>query len=160
LTADKIQAPTEDIHTTLLVRTVRLYPSDAVGIESLVGLIEDLKANNQTPIELLHQMYLKYPPFNYSVMNKEASLIIRSKKVVDSYCQDATPEERQLLDTTESEAQLTRKWVLAITKQPNLELKMLYRNFNSPDLILLHKIQARWLNDYRRRFADKVRILR
>ena len=143
----------------ILRRVVQLYPSVRDGIDAIADLISDLAKHKQTATELLIEMYHNYPAFNYSIMNKEAALIIRNKKVVDDYTKDAEPEERALLDDTEQEAQLTRQWVLKITQQDQLELKMLRRDFNSPELLLLHKIQARWLIEYRRRFGTKVRLV-
>jgi len=107
-----------------------------------------LHKRNQQPIILLQEMYKSYAPFRFSIDNKEAALIIRSKKVVDLYTQDATPEEKELLNQTEKEAQLARSWVLNINQQNELENKSSFLAHSGPELYLLHKIQYKFLQQY------------
>ena len=69
--------------------------------------------------------------------NKESSLVIRNKRIVDDYCRDTQTEERKVLDETEREAQLTCKWLLQITEQAELSSKTYTINFNSPEALIL-----------------------
>lgn len=129
-------------------------------------------------------MYHEYPPFRYSVENKETALLIRNKRVVDFYTHEvsfekiqqflrnrkcilidcerpmfgewgwviflqANEEEKQLLNETEQEAQLTKKWILNINQQQELESKTLTQDFNSSELFLLHKIQSKFMSQFR-----------
>ena len=82
-----------------------------------------------------------YPPFKNAMENKESSLIIRNKRIVDDYCRGETKEERDVLDETEREAQLTRKWLLQVMGQEELESKTYTINFNSPEVLLLRAYQ-------------------
>jgi hypothetical protein len=61
----------------------------------------------------------------------------------------ANEEEKQLLNETEQEAQLTKKWILNINQQQELESKTLTQDFNSSELFLLHKIQSKFMSQFR-----------
>lgn len=41
-------------------------------------------------VDVLREMYRTYPPFRYSMENKETALIIRNKKVVDEYTKEVS----------------------------------------------------------------------
>ncbi|KAJ1497547.1 hypothetical protein HMI54_013531 [Coelomomyces lativittatus] len=63
-------------------------------------------------------------------MNKqETSLLIRNKKIVDCYTKEATSEEKALLEETERESELTKKWILDIAEQDVLKSKTISRDF-------------------------------
>ena len=55
----------------------------------------------------------------------------------------------QLLEETEKEARLSEHWILKITEQDHLELKTLTQNFASAELLLLHRIQSKWMREHR-----------
>lgn len=74
--------------------------------------------------------------------------MIRNKRIVDDYTKGASAEERAVLDDTEVEAQLTKKWILSINQQTELVSKTLTTDFNSPELSLLHKMQSKFLHQY------------
>jgi phosphoenolpyruvate carboxylase len=129
-----------------------------VGIEALASLIletSQIRSENGA-LSVLQDMYRSYPPFQYSLQNKEASVLIRNKDIIDDYTESATPEEKKLLSITEEESRLTAAWVLRITGQSELELKMINRDFNSVELTILHKIQAKFLKDYQKLVAAKT----
>jgi hypothetical protein len=137
---------------------LKQYPNVFQGIDDVAALVMDMSATKSKTLDILQEMYLRYPPFNYSIMNKEAALIIRNKRIIDDYTETASPEEKALLEETESEGSLAKKWILAITKQDKLKLKMLDRDFDSPELVLLHKIQAKLLKEYMAKYGSaKVR---
>jgi hypothetical protein len=74
--------------------------------------------------------------------------LIRNKRIVDDYTKGVSAEEKAVLDDTEAEAQLTKKWILSINQQTELVSKTLTTDFNSPELLLLHKIQSKFLHQY------------
>lgn len=125
------------------------------GIEAVALLVLETAKSGSTNgvLSTLQEMYRTYPPFQYSMQNKEAALLIRDKSIVDDYTALATPEEKKLLDITEQESKLASSWILRITGQQTLELKMLNRDFHSVELSLLHKIQAKFLRDYQTKFG-------
>jgi len=140
------------------------------GGESLAMLA--CKRNGPT-LDMLRMMYREWAPFRYSVDNKESSLLIRDKSVVDLYVEELIDHhcnenrssssssssssisvcsmcaQRELLKETENEARLSEHWVLKITEQDHLESKTLTQNFRAAELRLLHYIQAKWLREYR-----------
>jgi hypothetical protein len=126
------------------------YSTKQAGIEEIALLCLDLSRRGKTPLELLQIMYQTFVPFRYSVQNKETALIIRSKRVVDEYTREATPEERALLAQTEAEGKLTERWLLDIMDQDQLEAKTMTQDFHSPELLLLHKIQGRLMDQHRK----------
>lgn len=134
---------------TMLHSTLELYPKVRQGVESVATILLHLKHQSKKPLEVVQEMYRDFVPFKYSLDNKEASLLIRNKKIVDDYTKDANSEEKALLEETENEAQLAAKWILAITGQEALEQKTLSKDFNGPEVILLHKIQSEWMREYR-----------
>jgi phosphoenolpyruvate carboxylase len=133
---------------------LKQYPNVFQGIDDVAALVMDMSASQTTTLEVLQEMYKKYPPFNYSIQNKETALIIRWKQIIDDYAEHASAEEKALLAETEEEASLAKKWVLSITKQSELQLKMLVRDFHSPELVLLHKIQAKLLKEYMSKYGN------
>jgi phosphoenolpyruvate carboxylase len=123
-------------------------------------LIVYLKEQNFSVLELLRKMYREYPPFRYSIENKETALLIRNKRIVDCYTNEISDEERQVLDDTEREAQLTKKWILNINQQKELESKTLTQDFNSAELFLLHKIQSKYMSLFRQLTSKKQHLLK
>lgn len=127
-------------------KTLELYNPVVPGIEEIAKLIVDLDETRQTVIDVLRDMYRSYAPFQYSIQNKESALLIRNTRIVNLYAQNASAEEKNILDLTHREAELTTKWVLDILQQDKLELKTLTQDFNAPELEVLHYIQARFLD--------------
>lgn len=139
---------------SLFTSTLKQYgPSVFAGIESVSLLLLETGTSSESALSTLQEMYRNFPPFQYSLQNKEASVLIRDKDIVNDYAALATPEEKKLLDVTEEESRLTAAWVLRITGQTELELKMLNRDFHSTELNLLHKIQAKFLKDYQQQYG-------
>jgi len=136
-----------------LQQVLQLYTSVEFAIEDIAWLVGELLRTNDSCLNVVRLMYNSYAPFRYCIENKEAALLIRNKAIVDNYVQEATPEERSVLEETEAEAQLTKKWVLLINEQDTLQMKTLRQNFHSPELTLLHKIQCLFLQEYRRLHA-------
>jgi len=135
---------------TLLLQVLKLYPTIIEAVETVAYLLLDLRQRGEKSLEVLKYMYRTFTPFRYSLENKETALIIRNKRVVDDYTRDITnPQQRQLLENTEKEAKLATQWILRITEQERLEAKTLTQNFNSSELFLLHRIQAKWMREYR-----------
>jgi len=133
-----------------LWKIFNLYENRQAAADAISFLILDLKNSNIKILDVLQEMYTSYAPFRYCIENKETSLIIRRKDIVDDYTREATAEERALLDDTENEAQLTKKWILQINKQDRLESKTLTTDFEGAELTLLHKIQSKYLRKYRK----------
>eukprot|EP01121_Diplochlamys_sp_Union-15-3_P017774 TRINITY_DN632_c0_g2_i1.p1 TRINITY_DN632_c0_g2~~TRINITY_DN632_c0_g2_i1.p1 ORF type:complete len:370 (-),score=68.75 TRINITY_DN632_c0_g2_i1:450-1559(-) len=133
----------------LLEEVINLYPTKDQGIRSVSYLLNDLKTRGVTVLKVIKEMYTSYAPFRYSLQNKESSLVIRSKKIVDDYTRRASTEEKQVLEHSEREAELTKKWIMNIMEEKELHSKMLSNDFNSPELALLHKIQVKFLEEYK-----------
>ena len=129
----------------LIGHILKLYSPIVPGIEEIAKLVMDLASSKQTTLDVIREMYRNYSPFQYSIQNKEAALCIRSGRIVNLYCTNATPEEKAILTMTEREAQLTTKWLLDILQQDHLEPKTFMHDFKSPELEILHHIQARFL---------------
>jgi len=138
-------APTTPVMLDIITGMLGLHHPVVPGIEEIAKLILDLASSGQTVIQMLREMYRSYSPFQYSIQNKEQALVIRSTRIVNLYTSRATPEERQILDMTHKEALLARSWVLDILEQDELVPKTLTIDFNSPELEVLHHIQAHWL---------------
>jgi phosphoenolpyruvate carboxylase len=138
-----------------LVQIIDKYNSKSEGINEIAGIVLDLLEKKLTVVDVLREMYRTYPPFRYSMENKETALIIRNKKVVDEYTKEASAEEKTVLNKSEHEAQLTREWILKISEQQTLTSKTLKQDFNSSELFLLHKIQSKLMREYRATLAKK-----
>jgi len=97
-------------------------------------------------------MFVHYGPFKYSIENKETALQIRNKEIVDLYLVDATTEEKAVFEDSETEAKLTKKWILDIMDQDELTPKsmLLKRSVQSEELYLVHLIQSHFLRIYPR----------
>jgi len=135
-----------------------LFPSINDGINQISTLLLDIVLNNTTPLFILQEMLKHYKPFRFSIENKEASLLIHDKKVIDMYTQDASPEEKSVVEDIEEEAQLSKKWILKITEQDQLKIKYA-KDTNSGRLFLLHKIQSYFLRIHRNgNFTSKQRV--
>jgi len=132
----------------LLLKVLHLYPTLYEGIKELTSLLVDLKKENRKAIEILQEMYQNYAPFQYSIQNKESSLIIRDKEVVDMYTSDANKEEKSILNMTHEEAELTKACILEIMQQKELESKTLKQDFRSAELEILHRVQCKFLKEY------------
>jgi len=78
----------------LLLQVLNLYPSVREGIETVALLLLDLSNRKQEPLHFLQEMHQLYAPFRNSIENKETSLLIRDKRVVDEYTRGANAEER------------------------------------------------------------------
>jgi len=155
-----------ELHETL-EQVVHMYPQVETGIHTVAFLLHDLHHVQQEtllkqqqhqqqqqqqlalPLLMLQEMYNSYGPFRYSVDNKETTLMIRDYKIVCEYCKDATPAEKALLQDSEDEAQLTRDWILKINRRASMQVHSMKKDFNSSELYILHKIQARFLRNYR-----------
>ncbi|PRP81386.1 hypothetical protein PROFUN_11007, partial [Planoprotostelium fungivorum] len=133
--ADSVEIKDKD----LLLSAIKLYPSFYEGVDRIAWLVTDMRDKKEKAIDVLQRMYKEYPPFRYSIENKETALIIRNKK----------GELKSILEETEAEAELSKSWILKINGQENLVSKTMTQDFNSPELYLLHKIQARWMSKYR-----------
>jgi len=94
-------------------------------------------------------MFKNFIPFKFSIENKEAAILIHDKKIVDMYTTDASPDEKKVLQSIETEAQLTVKWVLAISEQKQL-INKYSKDTKDARLFLLHKIQSYLLKLYRK----------
>jgi len=136
----------------ILLRILSLFPSIERGVDHISSLLVHLHDNQTSPISVLREMFLHYLPFRYSIENKETALQIRDKRIIDLYLADASPEEKAVFDEAEREAQLTKKWILDIMDQENLQQKslILKKNVNSEELFLLHLIQSYYLRSYRK----------
>lgn len=134
-----------------ILKLLSHFPSVEKGVELICWLLQDLHDNQTSPIVVLRDMFIHYPPFKYSIENKETALQIRNKKIVDLYLTDATEEEREIFEETEREAELTKQWILDIMDQDELIAKslILKKNVNSEELFLLHLIQSTFLKAYR-----------
>jgi phosphoenolpyruvate carboxylase len=130
---------------TIVEGVLDLYHPVVPGIEEIAKLVLDLQNSGQTVMEVLREMYRSYAPFQYSIQNKEAALLIRSSRIVNMYTERATAEEKSILEMTHRESVLTTTWILGILEQEELQSKTLTQDFNSPELEVLHHIQARWL---------------
>eukprot|EP01117_Protostelium_nocturnum_P012732 TRINITY_DN4701_c0_g1_i2.p1 TRINITY_DN4701_c0_g1~~TRINITY_DN4701_c0_g1_i2.p1 ORF type:complete len:1027 (+),score=335.62 TRINITY_DN4701_c0_g1_i2:233-3313(+) len=134
----------------ILLSTLKLFPSIVDGINAVAKLVNDLEDHKKTPLDVLRRMYKEFSPFRYSIENKETALLIRSKRVVDVYTSELDSSLKGILEETESEAQLSIKWILTINQQEKLVSKTLTQDFESPELFLLHKIQSKWMDKYRK----------
>lgn len=83
--------------------------------------------------------------------------MIRNKKVVDEYTKGCSADERAVLDLTEKEAQLTKKWALLINEQTELRSKTITLDFTRPELYLLHKIQGKFFNEFKHLVENKAK---
>ncbi len=92
----------------LITEILPLYSSH--GIETIAFLCLDLQQRRKSPLELYQTMYQTFVPFRFSLQNKETSLIIRCKRMVDEYTKDANEEERALLAETEKEGKLSERY--------------------------------------------------
>ena len=101
----------------ILFGVLQQYETVESGIEIVASLVLDLIKKPTTVVNVLQEMYDQYAPFRYSIENKETSLSLRNKKVVDLYTEFATKEEAEILNLTEHEAMLTKNWILKINRQ-------------------------------------------
>eukprot|EP01119_Soliformovum_irregulare_P009646 TRINITY_DN2317_c0_g1_i2.p1 TRINITY_DN2317_c0_g1~~TRINITY_DN2317_c0_g1_i2.p1 ORF type:complete len:1133 (+),score=361.12 TRINITY_DN2317_c0_g1_i2:259-3399(+) len=131
-----------------LNRIFSFYNSKAEAISEISLLLTDVQSRGGDPITTLQEMYNNYPPFRYSIENKEAALLIRDRRIVQDYTRDATPEQQRVLAETQVEAELASLWILKINKQADLKSKTLATNFHSLELDLLHRIQRKFLDDH------------
>jgi len=97
---------------------------------------------------VLQEMFTNYMPFKFSLENKEAAVVIHNKKILDMYTSDASSDEKEVLQNIEAEADLTTKWILAISKATTPKNKYA-KSTDNPRLVLLHKIQSHYLRLYR-----------
>jgi phosphoenolpyruvate carboxylase len=137
------------LHNEHFESALQTYPTLLEGIETVAQLMMYLLDSSASPLSVLQEMYQNYPPFIFSIRNKETSLFIRRKDMVDLYTGIASESHHRVLRQTEAEAALTQKWVLLISQQKALEQKTINVNFNTPQLRLLHVIQNRLLSQYR-----------
>lgn len=128
-----------------IAKILDLYNPVVPGIEEIAKLVVDLTESGQSVLDVLRSMYRSYAPFQYSIQNKEAAMLIRSTRIVNLYAAQASAEEKKILNLTHQEADLTTKWVLDILQQEKLESKTLTQDFNAPELEVLHHIQAHFL---------------
>jgi len=150
--SDKIREAVKDVQIQereLFLGAMKLYPNVTEAVDRISWLINDLQEKKQKPLDVLQRMYKEYPPLRYSIENKETSLLIRNNKVVEVYTEELGAELKELLVETENEAELSKRWVLSINGQKALESKTMKQDFKSPELYLLHKIQAKWMSKYR-----------
>lgn len=127
----------------------KIYGSKEVGVSSIALLLLDTHfESKRTPIDTLKKMYESYQPFKNSIDNKETSLLVRNYKIVQEYTKNATEQEKKVLEDPQIEAKLTKEWILKITNQDRLISKVIKKDFDSPELLILHKIQSRFLEKY------------
>ena len=143
---DAAREYTASCNDDLISKILGLYHPVVPGIEEIAKLVVDCSEGGQTVVEVLREMYHSYGPFQYCIQNKEQALIIRSSRIVNLYAAKATTDERELLDLTHREAELTKKWILTILQQTTLVPKTLTQDFESPELEVLHHIQAKFLS--------------
>eukprot|EP01126_Amoeba_proteus_P052600 TRINITY_DN6367_c0_g1_i5.p1 TRINITY_DN6367_c0_g1~~TRINITY_DN6367_c0_g1_i5.p1 ORF type:complete len:1025 (+),score=205.87 TRINITY_DN6367_c0_g1_i5:375-3449(+) len=147
----------ERMDTEFLKQIAQLYPNGILkGLNQISLLLLDLSETNSTPLELLQAMYTNYRPFHYSLTLKESSLLIANKDLLDLYIVDATEDQKLLMEESEREAQLTKSWILKISKQDKLQSKGLKKNVLHPSLFLLHVIQSLFLLTYRKALKANV----
>eukprot|EP01087_Luapelamoeba_hula_P018107 TRINITY_DN5792_c0_g1_i1.p1 TRINITY_DN5792_c0_g1~~TRINITY_DN5792_c0_g1_i1.p1 ORF type:complete len:1167 (-),score=167.95 TRINITY_DN5792_c0_g1_i1:77-3277(-) len=150
LAAGTADESTSGLYTPSLFDVLKQYNSVDEGIAYVATLMNDVAKNrNNELLTILQEMYYSYAPFRYSTENKEASLLVRDFRMVQTYTKDASAEEKAILEYTEAEAVLATRWVLAISKQTQLSSKTMLQDWRSPELYLLHKIQSRFLQRYR-----------
>jgi len=133
----------------ILLAAIQLFPSFNEGVDKIAWLVSDMSDRKEESINVLQRMYKEYPPFRFSIENKETALLIRNKKVVDVYTEELGDDLKKILEETEEEAERSKRWILTINGQDKLISKTMTQDFNSPELYVLHKIQARWMSKYR-----------
>jgi hypothetical protein len=104
----------EDSLKQIVEKVVDSYDDTETGLTSIARVLIDNMKDYTDPLTLLQDMYSYYAPFRYSIENKEMALTIRSTHIVEEYTRDATDIQKQVLESTEREAELTKKWVLKI----------------------------------------------
>jgi hypothetical protein len=130
----------------MLEKVIGTFDKPETGILHIANLLTENVKEYLDPLALLREMFLYYAPFRYSIENKEMALNIRSKRVIHEYTRDATDIQKQVLELTENEAELTKEWVLKIQEKESLTRHL--KEFNSTELELLHKIQSRFLRKF------------
>jgi len=142
-------------HSSMISTILSHYPNVEQGIEDIAWIVLELLKNKRKTIDVLQEMYYNYAPFRFSIENKETSLLIKNKRIIDDYSELATPEEKSILELTEKEAQITKQWILSINGQTEMQSKTITTNWNTPELLLLHKIQSKFLKAYRQLQSPK-----
>jgi len=131
-----------------LFSIISRFSSVSEGVYHISSLLLDLKKSKQTPLQVLQEMFKNFRPFKFSIENKEAALLIHNKKYLRCTHPMHLMTKKKVIKAIETEAQLTGKWVLAISEQTSLKNKFA-KDTNNPRLFLLHKIQSYLLHLYR-----------
>jgi len=138
----------EDKTSPTLYEILSLYTSVDEAVECVAALVLDLKKTELKTVYILREMYENYAPFKFSLENKESSLLVRNYRISKLYMRNASAKELELLETTEKEAKITRKWVLSIMGQSDLFNKTIKISYKTPELEVLHRIQAKFMQDF------------
>jgi phosphoenolpyruvate carboxylase len=137
------------MHDDNLTELIPIYQSFEVTVNCISTILLDIHfVRKQSVLEILQSIYEKYLPFQCSIDNKETALLIRNYTIVKEYAKFATEDEKKVLEECEKEAILSKEWILKITKNEKLRLKPELKDFDTPELLILHKIQARLLQEY------------
>ncbi|KAJ1497548.1 hypothetical protein HMI54_013532 [Coelomomyces lativittatus] len=57
-------------HEVTAEEIFELYSSPTLAVDGICQLLNDLADHKYTPLDMLREMYHKYPPFRYSIENK------------------------------------------------------------------------------------------